>query len=154
MLVLGDICICILHIQCTQEARAVLQKHIDHLKWKDCAFSTEQLKGQRWMLGTAPKNVPAYLKKALTVSDQAQVLHFKLVIHSFAEAGRRLRASSRSRVRWSSQVFDQHCDLACVYAAMLEEARALSTWDAEKEAAVIKAFFQKLLSCFFSKFFQ
>ena len=38
-----------------KDARAVLQRHIDHVKWKDCAFSTEQLKGQRWMLGSTPK---------------------------------------------------------------------------------------------------
>ena len=132
-----------------KDARAVLQRHIDHVKWKDCAFSTEQLKGQRWMLGSTPKNCPTNLKKALTVSEMAQVLHFKLVIHCYQENGRRLRQSSKSRVRWSGAQFDAHCDLACVYSAALEEARELSHWNSEKEAAVIKALLQKFLGSFF-----
>ena len=136
-----------------KDARAVLQRHIDHVKWKDCAFSTEQLKGQRWMLGSTPKNCPTNLKKALTVSEMAQVLHFKLVIHCYQENGRRLRQSSKSRVRWSGAQFDAHCDLACVYSAALEEARELSHWNSEKEAAVIKALLQKFLGSFFKCFF-
>lgn len=131
----------------------MLQRHIDHVKWKDCAFSTEQLKGQRWMLGSTPKNCPTNLKKALTVSEMAQVLHFKLVIHCYQENGRRLRQSSKSRVRWSGAQFDAHCDLACVYSAALEEARELSHWNSEKEAAVIKALLQKFLGSFFKCFF-
>ena len=136
-----------------KDARAVLQRHIDHVKWKDCAFSTEQLKGQRWMLGSTPKNCPTNLKKALTVSEMAQVLHFKLVIHCYQENGRRLRQSSKSRVRWSGAQFDAHCDLACVYSADLEEVRELSHWNSEKEAAVIKALLQKFLGSFFEWFF-
>lgn len=130
-----------------EEARDVLQKHTDHCKWAVSAFSTEQLKGQRWMVGSSPKNCPAALKKALSVTDQAQVMHFRLVIQCYHEAGRRLKASSRPRVRWSQEQFDLHCDLACVYSAILDEARALSSWDQEKEAAVMKAFFQKISSC-------
>ena len=129
-----------------EEAREVLQRHIDHVKWAQSAFSTEQLKGQRWMVGSTPKNCPANLKKALTVTEQAQILHFRLVIHCYQENGRRLRSSSRSRVRWSSSVFDAHCDLACIYSAILDEGRELSSWTKEKEDAVIKAFFQKFPS--------
>ena len=140
------------HFRCQskayQDARAVLQKHIDHIKWAQCAFSTEQLKGQRWMLNMSPKNCPPGLKKALTVTEQSQVLHFRLVIHCYNEAGRRLRASSRTRVRWASQAFDAHCDFACVFSALLDEGRTLSSWNAEKEEAVIKAFFQKNLGTF------
>lgn len=43
--------------------------------------------------------------------------------------------------------FDTHCDLACVYQAVLDEARCLSSWTSEKEAALLKAFFQKIPSC-------
>ena len=110
------------------------------------------------MVGATPKGsgCPAALKKALTVTDQSQVLHFKLVIHAFAEAGRRLRASSKARMRWSPQVFDTHCDLATMYSSVLDEARELSSWTKEKEAALMKAFFQKCLvfdSICFCRFF-
>eukprot|EP00435_Cladocopium_sp_Y103_P063355 s80_g25.t1 len=128
-----------------------MQRHIDHVKWALCAFSTEQLRGQRWMLGATPKSgCPPALKKALTVTEESQTLHFRLVIHCFIEAGRRLRQGSRPRVRWGSQAFDAHCDLACVYAAALEEARGLSSWTEAKEKALLKAFFQKLLSIAFA----
>lgn len=125
----------------------MLQRHIDHVKWHLCAFSTEQLRSPRWMLGMAPKaaGCPPALKKALTVTEESQEMHFKLCIHVYNEAGRRLRASSKTRARWSTAVFDSHCDFACVFSAVLEEARLLSSWNNEKEAAVMKAFFQKSL---------
>ena len=125
----------------------MLQRHTDHVKWALCAFSTEQLRGTRWMVGSTPKasGCPPALKKALTVTDQSQVLHFKLTIHAFTEAERRLRPSSKARMRWSPQVFDTHCDLAAMYSSVLDEARVLSSWTSEKEAALMKAFFQKYL---------
>ena len=137
-------------------ARHIMQRHIDHVKWVLSAFSTEQLRGQRWMMGASPKSgCPPALKKALTVTEESQALHFRLVIHCFSEAGRRLRPSSRPRVRWGSQAFDAHCDLACMYQAVLDEARGLSSWTPEKEKALLKAFFQKLLSIDFSfRFFN
>eukprot|EP00435_Cladocopium_sp_Y103_P044964 s474_g12.t2 len=136
---------------CVHAARHVLQRHIDHVKWALCAFSTEQLRGQRWMIGASPKSgCPAALKKALTVTEESQVLHFRLVIHCFNEAGRRLRPTSRPRVRWGSQAFDTNCDLACVYQAILDEARGLSSWTEEKEKALMKAFYQRFLSIGFT----
>ena len=130
----------------SKEARQILQRHIDHVKWSLCAFSTEQLRGQRWMLSASPKSgCPPVLKKALTVTEQAQALHFRLTIHCFTEAGRRLRASSRPRVRWGAQAFDSNCDFACMYSAILDEARLLSSWTMEKEKALLKAFYQRLL---------
>ena len=136
-------------------ARHIMQRHIDHVKWALCAFSTEQLRGQRWMLGASPKSgCPPNLKKALTVSEDSQALHFRLVIHCFTESGRRLRPTSRPRVRWGPQAFDAHCDLACMYQAVLDEARGLSSWSPEKEKALLKAFFQKFLNIAFSSAFS
>ena len=132
-----------------KDARAVLQRHIDHVKWAMCAFSTEHLKGQRWMIGTSPKNCPGDLKRALTVTEQSQVMHFRLTIACFTDAGRRLRPSSRARVRWSPAQFDSNCDFACMYSAVLDEAKTLSTWGPEKEQALMKAFFQKFPSLLF-----
>ncbi|CAK9063685.1 unnamed protein product, partial [Durusdinium trenchii] len=99
--------------------------------------------GQRWMVGTMPKNCSGDLKRALTVTEQSQTMHFRLVIHCYTESGRRLRASSRARARWSGSAFDSHCDVACIYSFLLDEGRQLSTWTPEKEAAVLKAFYQR-----------
>ncbi|CAK9014066.1 Uncharacterized protein SCF082_LOCUS12189 [Durusdinium trenchii] len=126
------------------EARHILQRHIDHVKWAHCAFSAEQLRGNRWMIGATPKaGCPPALKKALTVTEQSQAMHFRLTIHCFIEGGRRLRASSRSRLRWASQQFDVHADLACMYSAVLDEARELSSWTDQKEQVLMKAFYSK-----------
>ena len=96
-------------------------------------------------LGSSPKasGCPPTLKKCLTVTEQSQELHFRLVVHAFHEAGRRLRASSKARVRLSSAQFDAYCEFSCIYSAILDEARALSTWDPAKEEAIMKAFMQK-----------
>lgn len=39
-----------------QETREVMSHHLAFVKWKDSAFSTEQLKHPRWLLGARPKN--------------------------------------------------------------------------------------------------
>ena len=121
--------------------------HLDHSKWRECAFSTEQLRGQRWLLGASPKaqGSPPELKRCLTVSNESQKMHLQLVVHSYVEAGRRLRPAARPRMRLSSTQFENYADFACMYATALADARLLSTWTPEKEALVMKAFFQKFL---------
>lgn len=131
-----------------EEAREVLRAHLDHNKWKDAAINTEQLRSVRWMVGSQPKGntCPAELRRVLCVTPQSQVLHLKLVVHLFGEQSRRLRASARSRVRLSSDQFDDFfADFACMYSMVLTEARQLSTWNAEKEETLMKSFFQRCL---------
>ncbi|CAK9060296.1 unnamed protein product [Durusdinium trenchii] len=131
----------------TPDARAVMRAHVDHFKWSQCAFSTEQLRSQRWMLGASPKSsgCPGELKKCLTVTEQSQTIHFRLVIHSFVESTRRLRASSRAKMRLNSQSFDAYSDYACVMSYTLDEARKLSSFTEEKEETIMKAIMQKQL---------
>lgn len=128
-------------------SRNIIRSHVDHHKWKECCFSTEQFRSQRWLLGTSPKSTscPAELKKVLTVNEEAQSLHLQLTVQCFLDNGRRLRPSARPRVRWSTSTFDAHCDFACVYASVLREARLLASFTEEKEKMILKAFFQKLL---------
>jgi hypothetical protein len=134
-----------LEAQPNKEAREVLRQHLDRHKWKEAAFNTEQLRSQRWLLGSQPRasQCPGDLRKALCVSAESQVMHLKLVAYTFSEAGRRLRPSARPRLRLSAEIFDAYADFACLYASALSEARLLSTWNPEKEEAVMKAFYQK-----------
>ena len=113
------------------------------MKWKECALNTEQLRSTRWMVGTAPKNCSADLRKCRTVTELSQVLHLKLVTHAYTVAGKRVRASSRPRLRLSAEQSDAMCDYACMFASVLTEAKSLSTWDDEKEEGVLKAFYQQ-----------
>lgn len=130
-------------------ARDIIRAHLDRAKWKESAFSVEQFRSVRWMLNTAPRSscCPTTLRKFLTVTELAQCMHLKLVIQSFLDAGRRLRASARPRVRLSSEGFDKLCDFACVYANVLTEARSLASWSDEKEKEFMKAFYQKTPVC-------
>lgn len=126
-------------------AREVLGQHLNHHKWQHCAFSSEQLKSSRWLLKTSPKMASCPMKTALSVSEEAQIMHLELVVHSFLESGRKLRASARSRMRLSAEQFDRYCDFSCIYAAVLVEARQLTSWTPEKESQVKKIFLQKNL---------
>lgn len=131
----------------TQESREVIRNHLDAHKWAQSAFSTEQFKGSRWMLTASPKAsaCPPELRKCLTVTPHSQALHLRLVIKMFLDQGRRLRASARARARLSSAQFDLICDFACVFSHVWEEARLLASWNEDKEQAMAKAFFQRIL---------
>ncbi|CAK9104214.1 Uncharacterized protein SCF082_LOCUS48644 [Durusdinium trenchii] len=129
----------------SNEAREVMRAHLDRFKWKEAALNTEQLRSNRWMIGASPKAsaCPAELRRCLTVTPQSQVMHLKLIINIFVEGGRRLTPSARSRLRMSSDVFDAHADYACIYSALLVEARQLASFTPEKEAQIMKAFYQR-----------
>ncbi|CAK9109356.1 unnamed protein product [Durusdinium trenchii] len=47
------------------------------------------------------------------------------------------------QLRMSSDVFDAHADYACIYSALLVEARQLASFTPEKEAQIMKAFYQR-----------
>lgn len=125
------------------ESRQVLSNHLDRHKWKECAFSTDQFRSTRWVLGTSPKIPVCPMKKALTVCAESQVLHLQLVVKSYVDSCRKLRPSARSKMRLSQEQFDRFCDFSCIYTAVLKEARQLSSFNADKEAEVKKSFFQK-----------
>ena len=140
---------CLVSLCHFEEAREVMRAHLDRFKWKEAALNTEQLRSNRWMIGASPKAsaCPAELRRCLTVTPQSQVMHLKLIINIFVEGGRRLRPSARSRLRMSSDVFDAHADYACIYSALLVEARQLASFTPEKEAQIMKAFYQRSLGC-------
>ncbi|CAK9005673.1 unnamed protein product [Durusdinium trenchii] len=131
----------------TDESREIIRAHLDAHKWAYCAFSTEQFKGARWMLTASPKasSCPPELRKCLTVTAHSQCLHLRLVIKMFLDQGRRLRPSARARARLSSGHFDQICDFACVFSHVWQEARLLASWNEEKDQAMEKAFFMRIL---------
>ena len=123
-----------------KESRTIIRQHLDAHKWHQSAFSTEQFKGARWLLTAAD------LRKCLTVTPQSQVLHLCLVIKTFLDGGRRLRPSARSKARLSPSEFDKLCDFSCIYSYIWGEAKLLTSWTPEKDAAMEKAFFQKIPS--------
>ena len=121
--------------------------HLNFHKWKECAFSVEQFRSPRWLLGAKPKGCPEELTKILTVTKLSQPMHIRVLIHSFTTAGKKLRASAKAKMRLSVDEFNRLADFTCVYAAVLEKARQLSDWTADKEQAVMKCFMSRLLTC-------
>lgn len=132
-------------------ARKVIALHLNHAKWKESAFSAEQFKSVRWILGSSPKMAGCEMKKCLTVTEEAQTMHLQLVVQTFIEAGRKVRPSSRTRLRLSQEMFDKYCDYACMFASVLQEARLLTTWTQEKEAEIKKLFLQRYLGVQFQQ---
>lgn len=124
-------------------SRQVIAMHLNRAKWRESAFSAEQFKTTRWILGSGPKMDSCALKKALTVGEESQMMHLQLVVHVFTEAGRKLRPSARSRMRPSPDLFEKLCDYACVFQAVLQEARTITSFNQEKEDEIMKLFFQR-----------
>ena len=119
--------------------------HLNFHKWKECAFSVEQFRSPRWLLGSRPKGCPEELTKILTVSQISQPMHIKVLIQSFTTAGKKLRASAKAKMRPGVEDFNKLADFACVYAAVLEKGRQLKDWTSEKEQVICKCFMSRFL---------
>eukprot|EP00435_Cladocopium_sp_Y103_P016617 s2160_g4.t1 len=108
-------------------AREKMMQHLSFTKWKDSAFSTEQLRTVRWLLGAKPRGIPGDLADILTVTAQAQSMLVELHIKCFSEATRRLKISAWSRKRASAEEFDKLVDFACMFSHLRVEARKVNS---------------------------
>lgn len=129
-----------------QETREVISQHLAFVKWKDSAFSTEQLKHPRWLLGARPKNTIEAFQEVLTVTPMAQVMLMELHIATFNEATRRVRPSVRGRLRPTPETFEKMVDFACVFAALRKAAKG-ATSDKEVDGKLVTAFMARCLAC-------
>ena len=116
--------------------------HLNFFKWKESALSTEQLKSGRWLLGATRKNAPEPLKNILVMKPRGQENFMTLQIRAFEKAGRRLRASARTRLRLNASEFDKLADYACLMDSVREAAR-LFTSEPAVDAALLSAFYAK-----------
>eukprot|EP00435_Cladocopium_sp_Y103_P036922 s204_g9.t1 len=116
-----------------------MSQHLQFVKWKESAFSTEQLKGVRWLLGARPRNIPEALHEALTVTPMAQTMLMDLHIKRFAQATRRVKPSARKLQRSSPEDFEKLVDYACVFAHLRQSARQ-ATSDPKVDEKLLEAF--------------
>ena len=133
---------CLFSITLFQEAREKMMQHLSFTKWRDSAFSTEQLRTVRWLLGAKPKGLPDSLADILTMSAQAQSMLVELHIRSFTEATRRLKVSAWSRKRASAEDFDKMVDFACMFSHLRIEAKRVNS-DASVDSKLVSAFLAK-----------
>lgn len=122
-----------------------MSQHLAFTKWKDCCFSTEQLRTQRWLLGARPKNCAEGMAEYLTVTPQSQTMLMQLHIKAFGEATRKCRVSARARVRASCEDFEKLVDYACIFAA-LRNAAQLARCDKTVDEKLMQAFLAKQLA--------
>lgn len=119
-----------------------MSQHLAFTKWKDSAFSTEQLKTSRWLLGARPKHCADGLDGLLTVSPQAQTMLMELHIKTFGEATRKMKVSARARARASPEDFEKTVDFACIFAALRNAAKTASS-DKGVDTKLVEAFLAK-----------
>lgn len=120
--------------------------HLTFTKWRDSAFSTEQLKTTRWLLGARPKNVPEVFSEVLSVTPLAQSMLMELHVASFLEASRRVKPSARGRLRPSTDAFEKLVDYSCIFAALRSAAKRASS-DKSVDDLLVKAFMAKHFDC-------
>ena len=126
--------------------------HLAFVKWKDSAFSSEQLRTTRWLLGAKPKGLPEALVQVLAVTPLAQVMLIELHIKAFQDATRRLKPSAWCRKRASPEEFDKLVDYSCIFAALRTEAKKVNS-DAKVDEKLMHAFLAKHLDWHYSFFF-
>ncbi|CAK9104598.1 unnamed protein product, partial [Durusdinium trenchii] len=63
--------------------RDVMSQHLAFAKWRESAFSTDLLKGSRWLLGARPKGLPESLHEALVVTPESQTMLMQLHVKRF-----------------------------------------------------------------------
>lgn len=129
-----------------QEARDLMMNHLAFTKWKDSAFSSEQLRTVRWLLGAKPKNLPECFQEILAVTPLAQSMLIELHVKSFVEATRRLKPSAWSRKRASPDEFDKLVDFSCMFAHLRNAAKKVTS-DTTVDGKLLAAFLAKLLGC-------
>ena len=129
-----------------------MSQRLQFVKWKESAFSTEQLKGVRWLLGARPKNIPEALHEALTVTPTAQKMLMDLHVKRFGQATRRVKASARRFARSSPEDFEKLVDYACVFAYLRQSAKQ-ATSDPKVDDKLVEAFMARCFSLFDFLFF-
>lgn len=121
-----------------------MSNHLQFVKWKDSAFSTEQLKSVRWLLNSKPKGMPEALQDVLTVTEQSQVMLMELHVRCFQNDSRRMKASARSKARSSPEEFEKKVDFACIFSRLRVAAKELRS-DPGVDEKLLEAFLNKPL---------
>ena len=121
-----------------------MTNHLTFTKWRDSAFSAEQLKSTRWLLNARPKNMPENFRDFLTVTPMAQAMLMQLHVHVFTSASRRLKGSARNRVRANMEEFEKLVDFSCIFANLRQEAKKVSS-DTSVDGKLMEAFLARHL---------
>ena len=101
-----------------EASRQVIMNHLNYVKWRDSAFTSELLKSSRWMINATPKGAKEPFKQLLVVTPEVQESFLKNHVHHFNLATRRMKASAKAKARPSVQEWDAVCSYTCIMNAV------------------------------------
>ncbi|CAK8997702.1 unnamed protein product, partial [Durusdinium trenchii] len=104
------------------EARALVRAHLDFNKYTESAYNESILRSKRHQLHEAPKRCPPAWIDKLTVTKEAQILHFRRYNIWWAANSKRMKPSMRTRLRWSEEVWGRSVEMACLTVWAVNEA--------------------------------
>ena len=117
----------------SKAARDQIQSHLHYHKWAHSAFTAEMLRSTRWLLGAVPKAAKDKMKAMLTVTSRDQEAFLHNYISSFSIAAKKVKMSSRSKLRLSIAEWDKLMDYTCVMRAVMDEVQAVLESDEAKQ---------------------
>lgn len=123
----------------SKESRALIQGHLDFHRWKECAFTADLLKSSRWLLGAVPRNAKDTMKRLLVVTPTVQQAFLKNVIWTFAAGSKKVKASSRGKLRLTQSDWDQLVDYTCIMMALESDAKDVLGDEPEKRLEVVNS---------------
>lgn len=103
------------------ESRALISQHLHYNKWRDSGFTAELLRSTRWLLSASPRNTKNKLKVLLTVDKNIQVSFLRNHIAWFSSHARKVKPSTRGKLRPSVAEWDKLVDYTCVMHAVVQE---------------------------------
>ncbi|CAK9073575.1 unnamed protein product [Durusdinium trenchii] len=106
----------------TAETRALVRQHLDFNKY-DESYNEGLLRAKRHQLNETPRGMPAAWADRLTVTEQAQLLHFKRYNQWWHLNCKKVKKTMRARLRWTEEVWNRSVDQACLASWAVDECR-------------------------------
>eukprot|EP00434_Breviolum_minutum_P012504 symbB.v1.2.011016.t1/scaffold726.1/size168711/2 len=130
-------------------SRQVIMNHLNFVKWRESAFTSELLKSSRWMINATPKGAKEPFKQLLVVTPEVQESFLKNHVYHFNLATRRMKASAKAKARPSVQEWDAVCSYTCIMNAVQIEMLDYFKGAADQEIA--KTALDQLETCFMAR---
>lgn len=105
----------------TPAARKVIADHLNYVRWKESAFTSDLLKSTRWMLHATWKSAKEPFKRLLVVDEEIQVAFLENHVAHYSKATRRVKASAKPKCRPTVQEWDSLVSYTAIMVAVKRE---------------------------------
>lgn len=105
------------------QSRELISRHLHFHKWAYCCFTSELLRSSRWLIGATPASQQnSYLKNILKVTPEIQERFLRNVITAFHKGTRKIKLTSRGKVRLGPSEWDRLVDYVCIMTQIMKDA--------------------------------